>query len=58
MSWSSLAKIDREIMNSGQNCAVCLDGEATAQLDCGHQYHPKCIGDWLRRSKGCPCCRR
>ncbi|KAJ6127566.1 hypothetical protein N7523_003178 [Penicillium sp. IBT 18751x] len=26
-------------------------------LPCGHQYHMKCIADWLQRASSCPVCR-
>ena len=28
-----------------------------AILDCGHEFHPKCILTWLKHKSNCPVCR-
>jgi len=28
-----------------------------ALLSCGHEYHPKCILEWFKKSDTCPTCR-
>jgi hypothetical protein len=30
----------------------------SANQQCPHQFHVKCIFDWLLKSQDCPCCRR
>lgn len=32
---------------------VCV----TADLDCGHQFHTACIGEWFKSDHSCPICR-
>jgi E3 ubiquitin-protein ligase RNF115/126 len=45
----------------GQTCNVCLEnfseGQITNQLDCGHNFHEKCIVHWLKMRNTCPVCR-
>ncbi|CAK9136614.1 unnamed protein product [Ilex paraguariensis] len=45
-----------------ETCVICLaeyeDLEQIATLDCGHEYHMKCIGQWLRKGKCCPLCKK
>ncbi|GBM32282.1 hypothetical protein AVEN_275047-1 [Araneus ventricosus] len=41
-------------------CSICLDTTTdlrNRQLYCGHKFHSKCIGDWLRLKYSCPVCR-
>ena len=42
-------------------CAICLQyakvATETDTLPCGHTFHGKCIGEWLKRSSTCPLCR-
>jgi len=42
----------------GTACVVCLDNfeeeEKVARLPCGHNFHEKCLRQWLRRQKQCP----
>lgn len=42
-------------------CVVCQDqlinGRRIARLDCGHQFHPRCIQKWLCRKNNCPLCK-
>lgn len=42
-------------------CSICLlpyDDNDTKELSCRHKFHPKCISDWLMKSKTCPECRK
>ena len=47
--------------NADEVCAICFDafhvGETVAQLPCGHRYHAKCVGAWLKNATTCPGCR-
>ena len=47
-----------------ENCAICLDvmedGTTWHKIECGHQFHPGCLTDWLQkqcRLPRCPLCR-
>ena len=44
-----------------QTCNVCLEnfteGQISNQLDCGHNFHEKCIVKWLQMRNTCPVCR-
>ncbi len=44
---------------SADTCPVCLEDldNLGIPLECGHQYHGKCIVPWLQRGKSCPVCR-
>lgn len=45
-----------------ENCVICqMDfnfGERLITLPCLHQYHSKCISDWLKLKKNCPICQK
>lgn len=45
----------------GPQCQVCLtaykNGEMLVNLPCKHEYHDKCIKEWLKRNASCPICR-
>ncbi|CAH1795276.1 unnamed protein product [Owenia fusiformis] len=42
-------------------CPVCLgeyrEGERAKELPCKHNFHPKCILPWLKKTNSCPLCR-
>mmetsp|Transcript_25986 Transcript_25986/g.41835 ORF Transcript_25986/g.41835 Transcript_25986/m.41835 type:complete len:394 (+) Transcript_25986:98-1279(+) len=42
-------------------CSICLDiqkvGDLAVKLACGHFFHKRCIGPWIKRSAICPTCR-
>jgi len=42
-------------------CPICLDekknGEQWSKLHCNHEFHYKCITDWLYKNRTCPTCR-
>ncbi|KAL6602801.1 hypothetical protein ACP70R_043162 [Stipagrostis hirtigluma subsp. patula] len=45
-----------------EKCCVCLAGMREAQAlralpRCGHRFHEKCIGKWLKAHPTCPVCR-
>ena len=49
--------------NKKVTCVVCLkdfDGYDfnCKKLKCGHNFHMKCIDEWLTHSKSCPICRK
>jgi hypothetical protein len=43
------------------SCAICLDDQKINEnwsiLNCAHEFHNKCISDWLQRDNTCPTCR-
>ncbi len=43
-----------------EKCGVCLEELATEvlPLKCGHQFHMRCIADWLVEHATCPVCRK
>lgn len=45
-----------------ENCVICQSdfnfGERLITLPCLHQYHTKCITDWLKLKKNCPICQK
>ena len=56
-------KTNKKIIS--ENCVICLnnlvdnnnDNSNVSTLLCGHQYHTKCIADWMLKNKKCPLCR-
>ena len=49
---------DRE--DSGDCCVICLlpVANAVVQLDCGHEFCPRCIQKWFYINPVCPNCKR
>lgn len=44
-----------------ETCTICLDpiGKNKCRLDCGHEFHVKCILQWVGTSNNtCPICRQ
>ena len=49
------------------NCCICLDTLNKNEikdkkyreifLQCGHNFHEKCIKNWIKNKKICPICR-
>ena len=39
-----------------RTCCICLDGDAAAQLPCGHKYHAACLESWFEQRPSCPTC--
>ena len=42
------------------NCAICFEDynrNTNSTLSCKHSFHTSCIGEWLKTSPTCPCCR-
>uniref|UniRef100_A0A061S256 E3 ubiquitin-protein ligase RLIM n=1 Tax=Tetraselmis sp. GSL018 TaxID=582737 RepID=A0A061S256_9CHLO len=53
---------DTERNSSGDpSCAICLcayeEGETMRRLPCNHEFHMKCIDQWLTQHTTCPMCR-
>lgn len=42
-------------------CPICLDekknGEQWSKLHCNHEFHYKCVSEWLNKNRTCPTCR-
>lgn len=46
--------------NNNNMCVICLDVISHNNkhfLHCGHQFHCRCIKQWLTRNKCCPVCK-
>jgi hypothetical protein len=45
---------------SDKECIICLDNKEIEwiTLECRHEYHKKCIHDWMRVRMICPICVR
>ena len=46
--------------NNNNTCVICLDDISHNNkhfLHCGHQFHCRCIKQWLTRNKYCPVCK-
>ena len=58
---NSCPKFDFNFVRTEErSCAICLDDLAKRQLtklECGHDFHSKCILRWLQRSDRCPLCK-
>merc|ERR1712159_742553 len=41
-------------------CPICLEENAHVKCknDCNKMFHPKCIEEWLQKSRTCPSCTR
>lgn len=41
-----------------KECIICLDSKENdwLQLECNHEYHKKCIHQWMRIRMTCPIC--
>lgn len=40
-------------------CPICLleMSDKTIILNCGHEFHKKCLKQWFNKSISCPTCR-
>lgn len=49
------------VKSNNITCAICIDEQKTNEkwirLNCSHEYHQKCIFNWLQRDNTCPICR-
>ena len=45
-----------------ESCVICLENfdniNNVSSLPCGHQFHTKCITEWMLKSKTCPLCKK
>ncbi|GAB2293784.1 hypothetical protein Dimus_027998 [Dionaea muscipula] len=55
-----LSAMSEELMDM-EPCCICQedygDGEDLGTLDCGHDFHTKCIKQWLAQKNLCPICK-
>jgi E3 ubiquitin-protein ligase Arkadia len=58
---SRLKMKKRSIVQGAEPCCVCQeeynDGEDVGVLECGHEFHTKCIKEWLMQKNVCPICK-
>ncbi|CAD8057807.1 unnamed protein product [Paramecium sonneborni] len=52
-------KVSAEMLNDF--CCICLlnyeQNDNVRETPCDHTFHDKCIMEWFRKNKNCPCCR-
>eukprot|EP00927_Polykrikos_kofoidii_P018655 TRINITY_DN1866_c0_g2_i2.p1 TRINITY_DN1866_c0_g2~~TRINITY_DN1866_c0_g2_i2.p1 ORF type:complete len:335 (-),score=33.08 TRINITY_DN1866_c0_g2_i2:393-1397(-) len=57
----AVVKFDQELFLEHKECCVCMvDFDADSEIRrtrCGHVYHGKCLGGWLKVNHTCPLCR-
>lgn len=50
-----------EGLDEVESCAICLDpfvtGDRIGDLKCQHDFHVRCLKDWLKRNNQCPLCK-
>lgn len=55
-----LKRCYRSTFHKGDDCALCgvtlTNRKKASETDCNHQFHTKCIKDWLRSYSTCPIC--
>ncbi|GMJ03518.1 MED25 BINDING RING-H2 PROTEIN 1 [Hibiscus trionum] len=55
------SSITTEPVQESEPCCICqeeyTDGDDTGTLDCGHDFHTKCIKQWLMLKNLCPVCK-
>lgn len=39
------------------NCSICLKKKIDITTLCNHQFHNKCLSEWLNINNSCPICR-
>ena len=48
-------------LDGAPDCSICheskYDKKMLLKLQCGHDYHKKCIADWFKIKRECPECR-
>lgn len=46
--------------NKHSICTICIadieNGDKNGDLDCGHEFHSKCLKEWIIRRNSCPLC--
>ncbi|KAI3519507.1 hypothetical protein L1887_08682 [Cichorium endivia] len=69
LSAHRLSRLPNSIYTSGmfsrnkeENCVICQENfkflKRVIMLPCSHQYHSKCIIEWLKHKKNCPICQK
>jgi len=51
----------RPLETHSNGCTICLDSQAMSLCEtseCHHEFHLKCISEWLASNKSCPVCRK
>lgn len=52
----------QDVFKESPDCCICLAPFSAdvpiRQTSCGHHFHEKCLGNWLKMSRTCPLCRR
>lgn len=54
-----MANVENRYLTEPAECSICLSRIISgAKLNCGHEFHSKCIGEWEKNIKTCPNCRQ
>ncbi|KAG2297903.1 hypothetical protein Bca4012_009091 [Brassica carinata] len=63
-SKSSVESMPRVVIGGDKEvggCPICLEewveGDVAAEMPCKHEFHSKCVEEWLGRHATCPLCR-
>lgn len=60
-SESAVRRLKKSWIEEKMGCTICLDelavGAEASTLPCRHQFHRRCIVEWLKTSHFCPLCR-
>ena len=38
-------------------CSICYERDSDVVTACGHQFHEKCLHEWMKHGTSCPYCR-
>ena len=52
------AASDAELARCCICCCEFVSGDTLMRLHCKHEFHPECIGTWLRAKRTCPICKQ
>ncbi len=59
--YKSIGLVATKNTKSGKNYIICLNdinlNENIMLLPCGHEFHDKCMHEWLKNHLTCPVCK-
>ena len=44
------------IVDTNDNCSICLEPNCNVVTFCGHLYHSRCFSAWIHKKHKCPMC--
>ncbi|CAH1370625.1 hypothetical protein MTP99_012185 [Tenebrio molitor] len=60
MGWNNVSQVKWHNDHTESKCCICFeeyDASTVQSLPCQHEFHKKCITNWLKRQSACPVCR-